>query len=33
VATLADDTRMRTYEVHGERMRAVEVLERRLFVD
>jgi hypothetical protein len=33
VATLADDARVRAYEVLGERMRAVEVMERRLLVD
>jgi hypothetical protein len=33
VATLADDARVRAYEILGDRPRAVEIMERRLLAD
>jgi hypothetical protein len=33
VARLADDARVRAYEILGERQRAVQIMERRLAVD
>lgn len=33
VATLADDARVRAYEILGDRSRAVEIMERRLLAD
>jgi hypothetical protein len=33
VARLADDARVRAYEILGDRPRAVEIMERRLLAD
>lgn len=33
VTTLADDARVRAYEILGDRPRAVEIMERRLLGD
>jgi hypothetical protein len=33
VTTLADDARVRAYEILGDRPKAVEIMERRLLAD